>query len=403
MQRFGPLTNQILSRLASANRQHRGVDRQVVEEAFGRHFRLLGLTPLPVRWAEDAKAAYDEMARVFWKAEEAAATAKEREEYDLYRSSFRFVGTSPMQAVEAKLRAAQASVLLAKRSTTIEAMREQASKAFQPEKQKMSWPDLKLMKWGSTYQSGRWKTAFVGSWPLAEEEAATAILFNNGRFREGLWAARSEAESAAWMALEAAYWAAAQSLANSSVPVVERYILAHLPFLQAYEAGLWCFWVCRHEVVAVPRPVVYVEDNQLHCEDGPAVSWPNGTRYYFWKGIHVPPKVIESPHSLAVADIDAEPNAEVRRVMVERFGQERYLIEGGAVKVDDTDWGTLYRRPMEDEEDLVMIKVINATAEPDGTFKDYFLRVPPHVQTAKEAVAWTFEESPDDYAPSVQT
>ena len=33
---------------------------------------------------------------------------------------------------------------------------------------------------------------------------------------------------------------------------------------------------------------------------------------------------------------------------------------------------------------------MNSTPEPDGTRRTYFLRVPPQMRTAREAVAWTF-------------
>src|SRR5258708_19796990 len=39
-----------------------------------------------------------------------------------------------------------------------------------------------------------------------------------------------------------------------------------------------------------------------------------------------------------------------------------------------------------------MIEVINRTPEPDSSFKHYWLRVPPTMRTAREAVAWTFPD-----------
>ena len=50
-----------------------------------------------------------------------------------------------------------------------------------------------------------------------------------------------------------------------------------------------------------------------------------------------------------------------------------------------------------------MVKVVNSTAEADGSFKDYFLRVPTTITSAREAVAWTFGKAADEYAPEVQT
>jgi hypothetical protein len=89
--------------------------------------------------------------------------------------------------------------------------------------------------------------------------------------------------------------------------------------------------------------------------------------------------------------------------MIEKYGQARYLTDSGAVEISRDDFGVLYRRELADDEALVMVKVVNSTPEPDGSFKDYFLRVPPTMTTAKEAVAWTFGMKADAYAPLAQT
>jgi hypothetical protein len=109
------------------------------------------------------------------------------------------------------------------------------------------------------------------------------------------------------------------------------------------------------------------------------------------------------PESILVKHIEDEQNAEVRRVMIELFGQERYLAESKAEEIQRDDYGTLYRKDIPGDEPLVMVKVVNATPEPDGSFKDYFLRVPPTMATAHEAVAWTFEKTPNTYRPVLQT
>jgi hypothetical protein len=61
--------------------------------------------------------------------------------------------------------------------------------------------------------------------------------------------------------------------------------------LSAYEAlrhaasaGLWTFWVRDDEIVAVPAPNLYTDDQgRLHRTDGPAVEWP-GESYWFIEG-----------------------------------------------------------------------------------------------------------------------
>jgi hypothetical protein len=121
-------------------------------------------------------------------------------------------------------------------------------------------------------------------------------------------------------------------------------------------------------------------------------------------GVRVTEQIVMRPESLSIKHIQTERNTEIKRVMIERYGQSRYLIDSGAHIVHQDDFGTLYRAHVPNDEDLVMVNVINATPEPDGSFHDYFLRVPPTCQTALEAVAWTFDERPDDYAQiAVQT
>lgn len=64
----------------------------------------------------------------------------------------------------------------------------------------------------------------------------------------------------------------------------------------------------------------------------------------------------------------------------------------------------LARPPLPGElEEIQLVEVRNATAEPDGTFKTYFLRVPPTIRSARAAVAWTFGLDAEAYAPKVET
>jgi hypothetical protein len=119
--------------------------------------------------------------------------------------------------------------------------------------------------------------------------------------------------------------------------------------------------------------------------------------------VRVPAWIIEHPELLTVAGIDKERNTEVRRVMVERYGQARYLVDSGAKEIHRDDWGVLYGKDIPGDEPLVMVKVVNSTPEPTGEFKDYWLRVPPTCRTAHEAIAWTFGETPSTYQPQVQT
>jgi hypothetical protein len=46
---------------------------------------------------------------------------------------------------------------------------------------------------------------------------------------------------------------------------------------------------------------------------------------------------------------------------------------------------------------------VNATPEPDGSYRRYFLRVPPTVRTARRGLAWSFGLTRSEYAPAVET
>ena len=153
------------------------------------------------------------------------------------------------------------------------------------------------------------------------------------------------------------------------------------------------------------RPVRLLVDAQSrpHCGDGPFCAWRDGTALYAWHGTRVPKRVIVAPETLTAADILGERNAEVRRVMIERVGHEKFLQLTGAHPIQADATGTLYRIELPGDEPIVLVGVVNSTPEPDGSYKRYVLRVPPQMTRAREAVAWTFGMSEQDYAPRVES
>ena len=89
--------------------------------------------------------------------------------------------------------------------------------------------------------------------------------------------------------------------------------------------------------------------------------------------------------------------------MIDRYGLEQFLIDANAAEVHRDDFGILYCKEIPGDELLVVVKVVNSTPEPDGSFKDYFLRVPPSMERARQAVAWTFGKEENEYSPALQT
>jgi hypothetical protein len=113
--------------------------------------------------------------------------------------------------------------------------------------------------------------------------------------------------------------------------------------------------------------------------------------------------LIEHPESISEQRIQGERNVEIRRAMIARYGTSRYPFSPEVEILDADSFGTLYRREIPGDEPLVMVRVKNSTPEPDGSIKEYFLRVPPTVRTSREAVAWTFGIRGEEYDPKLET
>jgi hypothetical protein len=171
----------------------------------------------------------------------------------------------------------------------------------------------------------------------------------------------------------------------------------------ARAAGWW--WPYERLAIVCDRPSELHRDEpgRLHRGDGPALSYTDGFALYAWRGMPIPADFTDTLAGLTAERIAAEGNAELRRVMLENFGYDRYLAETGARPVHRDETGVLWRIEMPGDEPVAMVEVVNATPEPDGTRRTYHLRVPPRTRTAREGVAWTFGLIEDDYEPVRQT
>ncbi|MCX4679989.1 hypothetical protein OG413_32750 [Streptomyces sp. NBC_01433] len=171
----------------------------------------------------------------------------------------------------------------------------------------------------------------------------------------------------------------------------------------ARNAGWW--WPFEHAVVISERPEVLHRDEagRLDHGEGPALAYADGFALYAWRGMPVPAAFLAELATLTPERIRAEENAELRRVMLEYYGYDRYLTESRAEPVHRDETGILWRISLDGDEDVVMVEVVNSTPEPDGTHRTYWLRVPPTTSTAKDGVAWTFGLDGSAYAPVRQT
>ncbi|MZF54448.1 hypothetical protein GTX53_11440 [Streptomyces sp. SID5594] len=171
----------------------------------------------------------------------------------------------------------------------------------------------------------------------------------------------------------------------------------------ARNTGWW--WPYERAVVISERPEVLHRDEagRLDHGAGPALAYRDGFALYAWRGMPVPADFLAELASLTPQRIREEENAELRRVMLEFYGYDRYLTESGAEPVHRDETGILWRIALDGDEDVVMVEVVNSTPEPDGTHRTYWLRVPPATRTAKDGVAWTFGLDGAAYAPVRQT
>jgi hypothetical protein len=144
------------------------------------------------------------------------------------------------------------------------------------------------------------------------------------------------------------------------------------------------------------------------------LAYRDGFALYFLNGLAVTKQLIEAPETITAEQIKNEPNAEIRRHMLNRYAglsgseaQGKWVQDMNFEVVDTLDitnkmqpsgksiWTLmhgnapvlckLYRAPMPEDEDLCLLWVVCTS-----TAKEVFLRVPPNMKTAKQARDWTF-------------
>jgi hypothetical protein len=138
-----------------------------------------------------------------------------------------------------------------------------------------------------------------------------------------------------------------------------------------------------------PTELHYNDRFELHNENGPAIAWSDNVKYYYVNGVAVPDFVIEKPETITINHIEKEDNAEIRRIMTDKYGVGRYLadvkaeiVDADMVTVDFTDAESL---PM--PRSLMRIKNGQQyLVGTDGSTKRaYFMSVDPAVKTCKQA------------------
>lgn len=158
-------------------------------------------------------------------------------------------------------------------------------------------------------------------------------------------------------------------------------------WLATMESAFW-WWPHNDFVMVCERPT-FLHRGNGRADRGLIATWPDGWSICVARGVNIPWEqrhIIEAPEDITVEHIEHERNVEIRRVMIETYGSDRYIKDSGAEIIerlpDDHSivglrgaW--LLRKNIPDDEPMVYVELRNCTPEPDGAFKHYMLRVDP--------------------------
>lgn len=172
-------------------------------------------------------------------------------------------------------------------------------------------------------------------------------------------------------------------------------------------------WFCDEKhIVLVDRPAELHLDAilRLHNPDGAALRYRDGFTIHAIGGVAVPSAVIEHPENITAEMIQKERNSELARVMLLKFGEERYAEHfepKGEPWKDTQGFSSQLLETKLGGRVLARVRVTNSTPEPDGTHKIYWLRVQPGLSCAHEALAQIhvnpFRKNWKSYSPVVET
>jgi hypothetical protein len=111
--------------------------------------------------------------------------------------------------------------------------------------------------------------------------------------------------------------------------------------------------------------------------------------------------MIDHPERITLGKIGDTFEPVLRNCMIEIMTPERFIKSGGVGIVSRDEAGMLWRKFWSFRGVAIgswsAVEVVNGTPEKDGSHKHYFLRVPARMRSAREAVAWTYGLTADEY------
>lgn len=162
-----------------------------------------------------------------------------------------------------------------------------------------------------------------------------------------------------------------------------------------------CGWIYPFEKVCYvcdrPTKLCLDSEYQLHAEGEAAIEFSDGYKIYSYHGVTLPEKYGQvHPQNWRLQWLLEEENAELRRVLIQGIGYARICQELQATELDCYEEYTLLRidadidavdRDAFDGGDREPIYLLKMTCPSTGFI--HALRVPPEIQSAREAIRWT--------------
>jgi len=167
-----------------------------------------------------------------------------------------------------------------------------------------------------------------------------------------------------------------------------------------------CGWTWWHEDVLVisdrPEHIDRDDEGRLHSPIRKAIEYRDGWGFCAWHGVVIPSEWIERKESITPEIALTWQNIEQRRAACEIVGWAKILQKLNAKTIDaddDPEIGELLEVNLPDAGRNRFLRV------KCGTGREFALAVPPDVNTALEASAWTYglENDVKSYIPEVRT
>lgn len=247
--------------------------------------------------------------------------------------------------------------------------------------------DLRIGMMDETHPADRWIDCINAHIRLNEGEHAERIL------RRAVWLG--------WRQWVLDWWLNEPSFDSAMDRIAHGWLDA--TFTLAEECC--CVWPAEKVLFVCCKPKsLHVEHMQLHHDEKPAIEWPDGFAIYALHGVNIPEHLFRARHQMPIEEIVQEHNIAVRSALLNSINAERLVTELGGNLIHEDKFGQLYRTQIAGiREPIHIVRLQNSTPEPDGSFRIYHLRVPPSIGCAKEAVAWSFGLTEEEYSPAMET